>query len=305
MKKVYWISFAALVILVVALPLYAIRETNRMANAELQLREQLMADGIDIYIRNCASCHGADGTGVGMLPPLNNPALAEARTDMLFNSIARATHGTAMAAWHVDEGGILNDYQLKEVVTLIQHGDWSEVANVAFKKGYTEPVTPAYETGTTYLETEGGDDPHQCFACHEEPTVHAGSFGINCARCHNTITWKPAVLTRHEFLLDHGGEGEVDCKTCHADSYITYDCYACHDVHQAPEMEVAHLAEGISDYANCAVCHPTGVAGEAGLLRDAERNGLPLPGEQQKASIWSDAKLLDLTMQMGAIPEGK
>ncbi len=305
MKKASWISLAALILLVIALPLYALRETTRMINAEVKLRDQLMVEGIDLYIQNCATCHGANGAGIGMLPPLNNPALTEARSDMLFNSIARATHGTAMAAWHVDEGGILNDYQLKEVVTLIQHGDWSTVESIAYKKGYVEAATPAYENGTAYLETEGGDDPHQCFACHEEPTVHVGSFGINCARCHNTITWKPAVLTRHEFLIDHGGQGDVDCKTCHADNYVDYECYSCHEDHQAPEMETVHLAEGIEEYANCATCHPTGIAGEAGLLRDAENNGDELGESSPQASMWSDAKLLDLAMEIAPSPEGK
>ncbi len=299
MNKVYWISLVALVLLVIALPVYAMQETHRMANAEVELREQYMVEGMNVYIQNCASCHGVDGAGVGMLPPLNNPALAEAQSDMLFDTIARATHGTAMAAWHVDEGGNLNDYQLKEVVTLIQHGDWEEVSNVAYKQGFQIPVTGEPQSETAYLELEGMDDPHQCFACHEEPSIHAGSFGINCARCHNTITWKPAVLTKHEFLLDHGGEGDVDCKTCHVDSYVTYDCYACHDNHQAAEMETAHLAEGISDYAACATCHPTGVEGEAGRLRD---EGLSPKGQ---ASLWETSKLLNLAMELETDKEGK
>ncbi len=293
MNKPLWIGFAALILLVLALPVYAVLESNRMNNAEIKLREQLMAEGIDIYIQNCASCHGANGAGIGMLPPLNNPALAEAKTDMLFNSIARATHGTTMAAWHVDEGGILNDYQLKEIVTLIQHGDWQKVENVALKKGFSPPLAPAIENGTTYLETEGENDPHQCFACHEEPAIHAGSFGINCARCHNAITWKPAVLTKHTFLLDHGGQGEVNCKTCHPTNYVEYDCYGCHENHQAQEMEEIHIVEGISVYNECAECHPTGIPNEAGILRDEKKNE-----NLKNATLWSDSRLLDLTMQL-------
>ena len=48
-------------------------------------------------------------------------------------------------------------------------------------------------------KVEHMDDPHQCLDCHEEPDIHAELFGINCARCHNTATWKPAVLTKHVF----------------------------------------------------------------------------------------------------------
>jgi hypothetical protein len=106
-------------------------------------------------------------------------------------------------------------------------------------------------------------------------------------------------LTKHEFLLDHGGEGDVDCKTCHVDSYVTYDCYACHENHQAAEMETAHLAEGISDYAACTSCHPTGVEGEAGRLRD---EGLSPKGT---ANIWETQKLLNLAMELEDDKEGK
>lgn len=294
MNRPLWISLAALLLLVFALPAYALLETNRMRKAEINLQEQLMVEGMDIYIQNCASCHGANGAGIGMLPPLNNPALAEAKTDMLFNSIARASHGTAMAAWHVNEGGILNDYQLKEIVTVIQHADWQEVENIAYKKGFSAPLAPAIENGKAYLESEVEEDPHQCFACHEEPALHAGSFGTNCARCHNAVTWKPAVLTKHTFLLDHGGQGDVDCKTCHPTNYVEYDCYSCHENHQASEIEDVHLAEGISAYDDCADCHQTGISGEAGMLRDAQKNI-----EVENATIWHDSKLINLAMQPG------
>ena len=79
----------------------------------------------------------------------------------------------------------------------------------------------------------------------------------------------------------------------------TYDCYACHDNHQAEEMETAHLAEGISDYATCASCHPTGVEGEAGRLRD---EGL---SPQGIANIWETSNLLNLAMELEDDKEGE
>lgn len=268
MYKTEWISLIALLILVISLPVYAMFENQRLENAQIHLQEQYVLEGIDVYLQNCASCHAPDGGGMGMMPALNRPALAEANPDMLFRTIARATHGTAMAAWHNEEGGILNDYQIQEIVALIQNVDWSMVSRMAAVRGYVEPPVPAVETGMAYLEIEDMDDPHQCLDCHEEPEIHAELFGINCARCHNTVTWKPAVLTRHDFLLDHGGKGEVDCATCHPNNYVEYDCYACHEDHQPPEMETVHLAENLTEYGNCASCHPTGIAGEADQLRN-------------------------------------
>lgn len=270
MNKTHWFSLIALVALVIALPVYGFNEGTRMAAAQIRLQEQYVQDGIELYVQNCAGCHGASGEGIGMLPALNRPALAEADGALLFATVARATHGSAMAAWHVEEGGFLTDYQLKELVALIQHADWAEIGRVAAIRGFNEPADPAVENGLAYLESELEEDPHQCIDCHAEPAVHAEAFGVNCARCHNTVTWKPAVLTRHDFLLDHGGEGEVDCKTCHPSNYVAYDCYGCHQDHQAAEMETVHLTERIEQYSACADCHPTGVAGEAGRLREAQ-----------------------------------
>ena len=306
MNKVHWFSLAALVILVIALPVYGMSENQRMATAQEHLRDRYLVEGIDLYVTNCASCHGSSGEGIGMLPPLNNPALVEARTDMLFNVIARATHGTAMASWHVDEGGILNDYQVNEMVTVIQHVDWSVVERVAGVRGFVEPSAPAVETGMAYLQSEAEEDPHQCIDCHEEPAMHAELFGINCGRCHNTVTWKPAVLTKHNFLLDHGGNGEVDCKTCHADNYIKYDCYACHEDHQAEEMIPVHNDENIFEFANCATCHPTGVSGEAGILREAQQNDEIIVGIDNSVNLNLETKLIDPELlQIPTAEEGR
>ncbi len=270
MNKTTWISLVALFILVLSLPVYGLLESSRMEHAKIKLQDQYVLEGIDIYLQNCASCHATDGSGIGMMPALNNAAFAEARTDLLFSTIARATHGTSMAAWHNEEGGILNDYQIQELVALIQHGDWTMISRMATVRGYSDQTVSVAGEGLAYLAVEDEDDPHQCLDCHEEPEIHAELFGVNCARCHNTVTWKPAVLTKHDFLLDHGGKGEVDCATCHPNNYVEYDCYACHEDHQAPEMETVHISEGLSEYTSCATCHPSGVAGEADLLRNQQ-----------------------------------
>lgn len=267
MKRATWISLIALLVLVVVIPLYGFTEKARMAKSKLRLQDEYVMDGINLYVDNCAYCHNSDGSGIGMMPAINRNELAEAASDMLFKTIARSTHGTVMAAWHVDEGGLFTDYQVKELVALIQHGDWSVVERVAAVRGFVSPQEPAIETGLTYLGAEGEEDPHRCVACHEEPEVHAELFGLNCARCHNVEAWSPAALTLHDFLLDHGGKGEVDCQTCHSTNYATYECYGCHTDHQEEEMEQVHLEEKIYEYSKCALCHPTGAEGEADALR--------------------------------------
>jgi hypothetical protein len=96
-----------------------------------------------------------------------------------------------------------------------------------------------------------------CQTCHEEPDVHLGLFGTQCATCHTTRAWIPARLVQHAFPLDHGGSGDEDCAACHPVNYVTYSCYSCHE-HNRQQIEQEHLEEEIRDFENCIECHPTG-----------------------------------------------
>jgi mono/diheme cytochrome c family protein len=261
MNKYTVVSLAALLVVVAALPVYALLEAGRMEGAQTALAERYVAEGADMYVENCASCHGADGKGIGAMPALNNPGLAKADREVLYDTIAHSPHGTVMAAWHVDEGGSLNSFQVEGLVTLIMNADWTEVSRLATVKGFREPAAGDAAADLAVMEGSG-EDPHECRACHEEPSVHAERFGLNCSRCHTLEAWKPALLLRHTFALDHGGQGQVACQTCHTESYATNICYGCHD-HEAAEMQAVHEAEGIVDLEPCAECHPTGASGEA------------------------------------------
>jgi len=101
-----------------------------------------------------------------------------------------------------------------------------------------------------------------CAGCHQGPEVHDEQFGDDCARCHTAIAWVPAELRQHIFPLDHGAEDAAPCETCHAETYVTYDCYGCHD-HQPAPLQATHSQEGIAELEPCADCHPTGIPGEA------------------------------------------
>ena len=79
-------------------------------------------------------------------------------------------------------------------------------------------------------------------------TLHRPGYRLSC--------------TRHLFPLDHGGEGEIACETCHENSYVELTCYGCHD-HQLGEMIEVHAAEEIGEGIDvveeqCIDCHPTG-----------------------------------------------
>lgn len=265
MKKFEWISLIALLIIVVVIPLYATSEPQRMQAAQEALYQQTLDEAALNYGKLCATCHGLAGEGQGAMPALNHPALSEANSDALFRTIARAAHGTGMAAWHKSEGGVLSDYQINQLVLLLQKADWQRVEKIALENNLGQDHVTAEDMGEAFMWLENSDDPHACVACHEEPEVHQDRFGPNCARCHSSVAWTPAVLTRHTFFLNHGRDSALECQSCHVENYFTHSCYACHD-HQPDEMQTVHEQESITEFSNCIECHPTGEPGEAGKL---------------------------------------
>ena len=57
---------------------------------------------------------------------------------------------------------------------------------------------------TCHAEYTFAGTPADCVSCHEDPELHAGIFGNDCARCHTATAWAPAQLVQHDFVLDHG-----------------------------------------------------------------------------------------------------
>ena len=262
MNKYNLICILALIALVVALPFYMLRENIRLEHAQDSLRVQYISDGSVLYIQNCAGCHGIEGEGIGINPPLNKLRMAQADPKLLARTIARAAHGSTMAAWHIAEGGILDDYQIEELVTLIRFADWSQVSLISIERGISPEQIATMEIEESFISAMDVEDPHQCISCHEDPEIHAERFGLDCVRCHSLVAWTPASLTRHTFGLDHGNEGTVACETCHIESYVENSCYECHD-HKPDEMVDLHEKEEIFELENCFECHPTGEQDEA------------------------------------------
>jgi len=264
MNRYYVVTFVSLLLLVTTLPIYAWLEPARLDTVGEAQEKDLVAEGAATYVAYCATCHGRLGEGQAGMPPLNNQALAQADHDVLYRTISHPPHGTAMSAWHNGEGCSLSSYEVEALVTLIATADWAQAAALADRQGFVMP-TPA--AADVQMETMEGasEDPHECRACHEEPAMHAQRFGFNCARCHTLDAWKPALLLRHVFLLDHGNDGEIACQTCHTETYAAYTCYGCHD-HEPEETRRVHEKEEITRLEPCGECHPTGIADEAAAL---------------------------------------
>lgn len=99
--------------------------------------------------------------------------------------------------------------------------------------------------------------PAECAACHAEPIVHLGRFGVDCAACHTTTAWTPASYNGpHAFPMNHEGANS-QCATCHPSSLMTYTCYGCHE-HNPSKIASEHRKEGINDFEDCVKCHADG-----------------------------------------------
>jgi mono/diheme cytochrome c family protein len=173
------ISLVGLLLLVAVLPIYVIREPERMDQAQMDLRREFVTDAAVIYIENCALCHGADGEGIGANPALDNSALWTADYDFLFKTIARGRYGTTMTGWHADEGGILNNYQIDELIALIRYVDWSMVRELAATQGLIPPTLPVPQVEEEFLQEVAAISP--------EGVVWAAGMRIyaeNCTTCH-------------------------------------------------------------------------------------------------------------------------
>jgi mono/diheme cytochrome c family protein len=172
------VGFVAAVTIVVGLGLAIAREPARIVTAENQILETQLDEATAIYAEQCAVCHGIEGEGIGSNPPLDSEALRTSDFDTLLKTIARGRFDTAMPAWALEEGGPLSDYQVSELVALVQSGNWSTVADQVVNLGYAplipfsaEPDPVIYEQigllpdgrslqqgATTYAE--------ECVACH-------------------------------------------------------------------------------------------------------------------------------------------
>ncbi|MCB9455530.1 MAG: c-type cytochrome [Anaerolineaceae bacterium] len=124
-RNMAWTGFLATVLILVTLVLAVIREPAIQARAaETQLIASV-TEGMDIYLENCVVCHGAAGEGLGSYPSLALVSDMDAET--LYKTIERGRFNTQMAAYGVNEGGILGDAQIDSLVSLIQNVNWRTV----------------------------------------------------------------------------------------------------------------------------------------------------------------------------------
>jgi cytochrome c oxidase cbb3-type subunit 3 len=119
--------------------------------------------GGQLYVENCALCHGVDGKGrIGARLEAFSGIDPEA---VIATTIANGISGTVMPAWSESQGGPLSDQDIADIVSYI----------LAAFDG-TEPIEPLPE----YIPPEIPRLPD----VEGDPSSGAVVFQANCAACH-------------------------------------------------------------------------------------------------------------------------
>jgi len=172
------IGLLATQLIVFGLAFYMFNEPNRIVEAQGQILSTQLDDAMTLYAQSCSVCHGLAGEGIGATPALDSDALRTMAYDDLSKTIARGRFDTAMPAWSKDDGGPLSDYQISEMVALIQSGNWTVTRDRVVNLGLA-PLVPFTTDPDPALLAEVGTLP-------DGATLQAAvqSFAANCVACH-------------------------------------------------------------------------------------------------------------------------
>jgi mono/diheme cytochrome c family protein len=172
------IGILATAMIVAGLMFYTLLEPTRIDNAQASQLALNLEDAMTLYAENCSVCHGMAGEGIGATPPLSNPTLRESDPQTLAKTIARGLYGTSMPAWSLEDGGPLGDYQIDQLVQLIQSGDWQATQDRVVNLGLAPLVPFTAEPDTAILESL------KALPNSEVLVQGVTLYAENCVACH-------------------------------------------------------------------------------------------------------------------------
>lgn len=206
--------FTAIIVAVLGIILMA--EPTRIDSASQQVTDVQISEAMLIYAENCALCHGIAGEGIGTNPPLNSEALRGMDPIELYKTISRGRYNTAMPAWEDTEGGPLTEYQVDELVTFIQFGNWQLTSDLVVNMGLAPliPFTtePDPELLAQVVELPNGEIlakalstySAQCVSCHG-----ADGLGTSIAPAINSIETRTKTVEEVERIIQFGVPGTL------------------------------------------------------------------------------------------------
>lgn len=121
LDRYYIVGLVFMVALLVAFPIYRLREPALRSKAALEQTKTYTADGAMMFTANCAKCHGKAADGGETAPTLHSKQFLGAITDTQISLlVSGGVTGSDMPAWNVDFGGPFTDQQIQEIVAYIR-----------------------------------------------------------------------------------------------------------------------------------------------------------------------------------------
>ncbi|MGD8403576.1 MAG: c-type cytochrome [Anaerolineales bacterium] len=203
-------------LIVFAFALYIVSEPTRIIESQDEILHVQLDDAMSLYAENCAVCHGLNGEGIGATPPLNAPGLQSMPYDELYKVIARGRFETAMPAWSKEDGGPLSDYQIGELVALIESGNWIETGDRVVNLGLAPLIPFTTDPDPALLEAVGSLSDGatlqtavtiyaaQCVACHG-----ADGLGTGIAPALNDPDVRAKDIAELERTIVYGNAGTL------------------------------------------------------------------------------------------------
>ena len=114
-RRWMWAGVVLMVLFILAFPIYRLYEPGARAKAREQQLVDLRDEGRNVFLDNCASCHGSDGEGINA-PALNSKQfLDNVVQNQIASIVAHGIPGSEMVAWSVDYNGPLTSEQIGAV----------------------------------------------------------------------------------------------------------------------------------------------------------------------------------------------
>lgn len=183
--------------------------------AEEHQLEAMVIRGRNLYANLCFDCHGKDGKGdVGVGLPLNKPDFQYdnikndpaklAQVESLLNQTIhrgrpKPPPGISMPAWGSEDGGPLNDEQIRQLIAFIEHGpdkEWADIVTVRRELGLAEIPNPPQ------AQTSGSD-----------PVALGKSITqVSCTTCHSFTPGTNSPIPQAPNLGKYGAEGPFNAE---------------------------------------------------------------------------------------------
>ena len=110
-----------IVLLLAGFIAYRLREPTLRRDAQRAQTASYTDIGRQLFVANCAQCHGNDATGGGTAPTLNSREFLKSTTDdQIFALVSGGVSGTEMPAWSLDYGGTMTAEQVRQLVTYLR-----------------------------------------------------------------------------------------------------------------------------------------------------------------------------------------